>query len=120
MQIAELGPLDAATPRPADWRADRESMLRYLKAGKLVRAARSLAPDELDPQGAASVPITFLTDGTWIWSGAIIYYAEEHDVPVDPRLVQHARDRDFDPPEVAADVAATALATLDDLGTTGR
>jgi hypothetical protein len=113
MKIAELGPLHRSAQRPATWQRDRDPMLAYLRAGRLVRAARSLAVDDLDPERPAAVPITFQTDGCWVWSGAIAYYAEHHDIPVDPELIEHARRRGFAVGEVSAAEATEALAALD-------
>ncbi|MFD0540822.1 hypothetical protein ACFQY7_50440 [Actinomadura luteofluorescens] len=37
------------------------------------------------------MPLTFHTDGTWVWSGAVAYYLTEHGVPPEPDLVAHIR-----------------------------
>lgn len=112
MKIAALGPLGTTAPPPGQDR-DRDRMLTYLRAGRLLRAARSLAPDELDPGRTEAVPITLLTDGSWVWSGAVIYYAEQYGVPIDAGLVEHARRRDFTVAEVSTAAVAAALAALD-------
>lgn len=113
MQIARLGPLQTGSPRPPDWHRDRDRMLAYLRAGRVIRAARSLTPDELDPDRTPAVPITVLTDGEWVWTGAVIYYAEQHDIPVDPALLSHARAREFVLGEMSPAAVAAAVAALD-------
>ncbi|SDS53788.1 hypothetical protein [Microlunatus soli] len=113
MKIAKLGPLQVGSSQPAQWQRDRDAVLSYLKGGCVIRAARSLAPDELDPERKPAVPLTLLTDGAWVWSGAVIYYAERHDVPVDAGLLSHVRDQGFVPAEPSADAVTAALAAVD-------
>ncbi|WP_131759044.1 TNT domain-containing protein, partial [Actinomadura fibrosa] len=97
-------------PVPAD-EADR--VARYLRDAPVVLAARSSAPDQIDPSRGAVVPLTFHTDGTWVWSGAVGYYLREHGVPPEPDLVAHIRSQGFRVPAVDDDTmdAASAAAT---------
>ncbi|MEV4257571.1 hypothetical protein AB0J52_30810, partial [Spirillospora sp. NPDC049652] len=61
-------------PRPDVPEDEKEALVRYLEQAPIVLAARSLDADELDPGRAARVPLTFHTDGTWVWPGAVGYY----------------------------------------------
>lgn len=117
MKIAELASLSHPPAAPQQWPQDRDRMLAYLKGGRVIRAARSLAPDLLDPDRVPAVPITFQTDGEWIWPGAIGYYAERYDIPVDPELLEHARQRDFRIEPVDDAALGAALRLLDRTGT---
>ncbi|WP_026414769.1 hypothetical protein [Actinomadura oligospora] len=90
---------------------EREALVRYLEQAPIVLAARSLDVDELDPERAARVPLTFHTDGTWVWPGAVGYYLRAHGVAPDPDLVAHARGNGFRPPEVD-DATRGAAVTL--------
>lgn len=111
MKIAELGSLDRPITT-TDEDPERPRLLAYLRAGRVVQAARSLAEDQLDDQRQQRVPIVRLTDGRWIWSGAITYYADVYGIPVDPALVEHIRAQDFTMPEVTDAEVSAALTQL--------
>lgn len=89
-----------------------------------VSAARTRLPDELDPTHPLVVPVVIYTDGEWVWSGQQLYYAEHHDIPIDPGFVAHARARHFvlgEVPETAVEDALNAIDDLEDaLGDTVR
>jgi hypothetical protein len=96
-----LGP--GQTPqvnRPPVPDGEVEAVTDYLTKAAMVLAARSLDEDLLDPARPAKVPLTYLTDGTWIWPGGVGYYLRTHGVPPEPELVEHIRGRSFQPPEV--------------------
>ncbi|GAA2252920.1 hypothetical protein GCM10010402_05100 [Actinomadura luteofluorescens] len=84
----------------------------YLRQAPTVMAARSNAPDRLDPSRGAAVPLTFHTDGTWVWSGAVAYYLTEHGVPPEPDLVAHIRAGGFRVPEVDEETMDAANAAV--------
>ncbi|HZB32868.1 MAG TPA: glycohydrolase toxin TNT-related protein [Streptosporangiaceae bacterium] len=89
-----------------------EAVADYLTKAPLVLAARSLDNDLLDPARPEKVPLTYLTDGTWIWPGGVGYYLRTHGVPPEPELVDHIRRQGFQPPEVddyTRDVAVAAI-----------
>ncbi|HEU5156892.1 MAG TPA: glycohydrolase toxin TNT-related protein [Streptosporangiaceae bacterium] len=108
-----LGP--GQTPqvdRPPVPPGEAEAIADYLTKAPLVLAARSLDNDLLDPARPATVPLTYLTDGTWIWPGGVGYYLRTHGVPPEPELVEHIRRQGFQPPEVddyTRDVAVAAI-----------
>lgn len=97
-----LAPVFAATDedRSPVEQAERDSLLGYLDRAPIVLAARGYDTDRLDPTAPRTVPMTFHTDGTWVWSGAVGYYLRVHDVAPDPELVAHIRAREFRLPEV--------------------
>lgn len=99
--------------RPAVHPQERDDVLAYLENAPVVLAARSHGPDVFAPDAPPAVPLSFHTDGTWVWPGAVAYYLREHHVPPAPQLVQHIRDNDYAVPEVSpeAESAATAVAT---------
>ncbi|WP_240489733.1 TNT domain-containing protein [Actinomadura atramentaria] len=102
-----------AVSRPPVDPADVGPLAEYLRGCPVVLAARSHAPDLLDPARSERVPLAFHTDGTWVWSGAVPYYLVEHGVPPEPDLVAHVRARDFAVPQVGDEAmeAATAAVT---------
>ncbi|MBA8948665.1 glycohydrolase toxin TNT-related protein [Actinomadura namibiensis] len=87
--------------RPAVPWHEVEDVVAYLRHAPVVLGARSLAPDRVEPERGERVPLTFHTDGTWVWSGAVGYYLEQHGVPPEADLVAHIRARGFRVPEVS-------------------
>lgn len=88
------------TERPDIAHAERDRVIDYLERAPIVLAARSYDTDRLDPNGSASVPMTFHTDGRWVWPGAVGYYLRAHGVAPEPELLAHIRGLDFQLPEV--------------------
>lgn len=70
---------------------ERERLVAYLAAGAPLLVTTALADDLLDPDRGAVVPMSFRTDGTWIWSDAATYYLDEHGVEPDADLLAHLR-----------------------------
>ncbi|MFC7340096.1 hypothetical protein [Saccharopolyspora griseoalba] len=88
------------TERPELAADERDRVIDYLERAPIVLAARSYDTDRLDPRGASSVPMTFHTDGTWVWPGAVGYYLRAHGVAPETELVEHIRGLGFQLPEV--------------------
>ncbi|MBB5954982.1 hypothetical protein FHS29_001552 [Saccharothrix tamanrassetensis] len=99
--------------RPGVHPQERDDVLDYLENAPVVLAARSYGPDAFKPDATPAVPMTFHTDGTWVWPGSVAYYLRQHNVPPVPQLVQHIRDHGYAVPQVSpeAQSAATAVAT---------
>lgn len=91
---------------------ERAQLIEYLESAPVVLAARSHDTDQLDPSGPLSVPLTFHTDGTWIWPGALGYYLRQHNVAPDPEVVEHARSRGFQVPAVADETKEMAVSVI--------
>jgi hypothetical protein len=89
-----------------------EALADYLTKAPMVLAARSLDDDLLDPARPAKVPLTYLTDGTWIWPGGVGYYLRTHGVPPEPELVEHIRRQGFQPGEVDDHTRDLAVASI--------
>ncbi|GAA2168068.1 TNT domain-containing protein [Actinomadura napierensis] len=100
-------PVVSRPPVPPD---EADAVIRYLEDAPAVMAARFSAPDLLDPSRGERVPLTFHTDGAWVWSGAVGYYLREHGVPPEPDLVAHMRAHGFRVPVVDDDAMDAASA----------
>ena len=98
--------------RPAVPQNEVARVIDYLRHSPVVMAARSYAPDRLDPSRGSQVPLTFHTDGTWVWSGAVAYYLREHAIPPEPDLVAHIRAQGFRVPTVDDDTMNAASAAV--------
>ncbi|MFI9007331.1 TNT domain-containing protein [Actinosynnema sp. NPDC053489] len=107
------GPAPTVTDRPAVHPQELDDVLAYLENAPVVLAARSYGTDAFKPDATPSVPLSFHTDGTWVWPGGVAYYLRHHHVPPVPQLVQHIRDNGYAVPPVApeAEQAASAVAT---------
>lgn len=86
-------------PQLRDGEAPR--VLAYLKAGPVVLFAHSYAEDAYYPEKAPAVPLTFATDGAWVWPGAVAYYLERYEMPPEGEFLEHIRARNYEPPEVS-------------------
>ncbi|MEU4802033.1 glycohydrolase toxin TNT-related protein [Actinosynnema sp. NPDC023587] len=99
--------------RPAVHPQELDDLLAYLEGAPLVLAARSYGADAFKPDATPAVPMSFHTDGAWVWPGGVAYYLRHHHIAPVPQLVQHIRDNGYAVPPVdpAAESAATAVAT---------
>ena len=98
--VADRAPVDPS---------ERDRVIDYLKKAPVVLAARGYATDQFDPERRNAVPMTFHTDGTWIWAGAVHYYLKKYDFPPQPELLAHIRARDFVLPEVSEEAKKRAV-----------
>ncbi|MCP2169358.1 hypothetical protein [Goodfellowiella coeruleoviolacea] len=98
--------------RPGVSPDERERLMAYLEGAPVVLAARSFAVDEFAPDQQPAVPLTFMTDGTWIWPGAVPYYLRNYSVPPDPNLLAHIRSSGFQVPEVSEETKDRAVAVI--------
>ncbi|GAA4234955.1 hypothetical protein GCM10022254_41060 [Actinomadura meridiana] len=98
--------------RPSVPEQEREALLRYLERAPIVLAARGYDTDVLDPGRRAEVPMTYHTDGAWIWPGAVAYYLRVHGVAPEAGLVGFARGNGFEIPEVDEDARRRATETI--------
>src|SRR3954451_21329135 len=86
-----------------------DAVVNYLNSAPIVLSARGFDRDLLDPEGKSNVPLTFHTDGTWVWAGAVGYYLRVHGVPPEPDLLAHVRSHGFRVPDVDEHTRNTAV-----------
>lgn len=106
------GTVPGGHDRPAVPDEETEPLLAYLNGAPIVLAARGFDQDVIDPAGPANVPMTYHTDGNWIWPGAVGYYLRVHGVPPEPELVEHIRARRFQVPEVREETRTAAVSVI--------
>ena len=63
----------------------------YLEGALPVLTTSSLMADVLDPERPEVVPLTFRTDGEWIWTDTVSYYLRNHSLAPDEELLAHIR-----------------------------
>jgi hypothetical protein len=68
---------------------ERDRLLGYLRGGAMVMTSTTRMRDVVDPEQGEVVPMTFRTDGTWIWTDTVVYYLDRHGMAPDARLAAH-------------------------------
>jgi len=76
-----------APDRPRARGQRRQLLLDYLWAGELVLTTPGLMVDVFD--GSPTVPLSFRSDGIWVWTDAVAYYLDRHHVAPAPELTEH-------------------------------
>lgn len=92
--------------------AERQRVAAYLRAGAPILATTARSADLIDPARGAVVGASFRTDGTWVWSEALTYYAQSYGLAPEEEFYAHIRQRGYAcpaPGERAADRALSAL-----------
>ncbi len=108
---AETGPCFS----PGHARLDTEEaarVARYLGQGEPLLVTTARMDDVVDTTRAGAVPMNFRTDGTWIWTEASAYYAAEHLLEPDPRLLARIREEGYACPAVDGVALHRALQVL--------
>jgi hypothetical protein len=80
--------------------AERDRALAYLRSGAVLMTTTDRMVDILAPDRGAVVPMTYRTDGTWIWTDTVAYYLREHGLAPDAALYEHMRETGFRAPSV--------------------
>ncbi|MCX4745827.1 hypothetical protein OG455_09870 [Kitasatospora sp. NBC_01287] len=77
-------------PRLADG-PERAVVADYLRSGPHVLMTPMLMDDVLDPERRGVVPMSYRTDGEWIWTDTIAYYLDEYGLAPESGLLAHIR-----------------------------
>jgi hypothetical protein len=87
----------------------RERLAAYLAGGRLVARATGEMADPLDPNGGRGVPLSYRTDGTWVWQEALAYYVLARGAAPELDFLRHIESRGYLPPaDVPAEVVSLA------------
>jgi len=81
----------------SEWKPyDLAKLVSYLGACRLV----SLIPtqDVCAICGFKTDPFGWFSDGVWLWKTSLPHYVVEHEVRLPQPLVEHIRERDYQPP----------------------
>lgn len=97
-------PLDASgravLPEQRLTEAERAPVAAYLRDAPIVLAAFGYDRDPYDPGHPEMVPLHLHTDGEWVWSESLAYFAERYGVAPEPDLLAHLRRQGYRCPEV--------------------
>lgn len=98
-------------PRIAD-PVERARIAEFLGGGKVIVGVRGSDVDRLDPALGRIVPLSTLTDGTWIWSAGLRYYVERHGIAPEAEFLAHMAAHEYVAPEPDEASWRAALAQL--------
>lgn len=117
VRIARVFAGPAARPgdRVHGWIGDDEERQRvgsYLRAGAPILTTTAQATDLIDPARGNVVGASFRTDGAWVWSDALTYYAEVYGLAPEEDLYARIRARGYACPVPDDATADRALGTL--------
>jgi hypothetical protein len=91
----------------------RERLAAYLSGGRLVVRATGRMVDPLDPSRGPVVPLSYRTDGTWVWQEALAYYVRSRGVAPEMALLCHIEERGYAPvTDVPNDLVRAAVAEV--------
>ena len=93
---------------------ERDLLLGYLSRGTLLMESTSGMEDVWDREAGPAVPISFRTDGYWIWSDATTYYLHEYSLTPAPAFLEHIRARGYTFEAVDGAAVHRALAVLEE------
>lgn len=92
--------------------ADRTGPLAYLAAGAPLLMTTATEPDFVEPARGEVVPMSFRTDGFWVWNDALAYYLTEYGFAPEPDFLAAMEDADWKCPTPEAAVVDRALDEL--------
>ncbi|MGW3794482.1 hypothetical protein ACWD8I_25395 [Micromonospora arida] len=99
--------------RPALSHGDElQRTLHYLDSGAVLLATEAREADPFDEDAGPVVPLSFRTDGSWIWTDAVSYFLRTYALSPDDALLAHIRTREYRVPEVDPVAEHRALAAL--------
>lgn len=106
------GPRFAADRARIDGEDERVRVAEFLAAGRVVLHATGREPDRVEPARGAAVPMSVRTDGAWVWSDAVAYYARTHGIAPEPDFYAHIQGHGYRCPPTGEDAARRVLAVL--------
>jgi hypothetical protein len=91
----------------------RQRLATYLAQGRLVVRATGHVADPLDPSRGPVVPLSYRTDGTWIWQEALAYYVLNRGAAPELELLCHIEERGYRLPDlVPTDIVRLAAGAV--------
>jgi hypothetical protein len=83
------GPHFADSHRRIEDPAERELIAGFLRGGRAISRTSGRDTDRVVPDRGEVVPLSFRTDGHWVWSEALGYYLEIYGMAPEPEFVRH-------------------------------
>ncbi|TQS40407.1 hypothetical protein [Cryptosporangium phraense] len=92
--------------------AERDALLAYLTGAEAVLLTPGTMVDVVAPDRGAVVPMSFRSDGVWIWPDTVAYYLREHGLAPEPDLAEHIKGADEAPKPLTRLSHHRVMATL--------
>ncbi|WP_436531119.1 hypothetical protein [Actinoplanes sp. HUAS TT8] len=92
--------------------AERAGVAAYLDQADPVLLTTATMADVVEPSRGEVVPLTYRTDGRFVWPDAAAYYAREHGLAPFGPLLAAIRSADYRPPATPTVTRFRAEATL--------
>jgi len=92
------GNLVTPTERLVD--PERTQVVEYLREAPVLAYGYGFDQDPYHPEHPEVVPIHIHTDGEWVWSESLAYYAQWYGFAPDPELLEHIRRRGYRWPDL--------------------
>lgn len=101
-----------ASARPRLSGSELEQVVSFLDAGAPVLATTTRAADVVEPSRGHVVPMTYRTDGRWLWPESVAYYLRAYGLAPASDLLAHIRAHGSDLPVTDPADEHRALALL--------
>ncbi|MBF6085358.1 hypothetical protein [Nocardia cyriacigeorgica] len=80
---------DFSTRRIVQDEDERSKIKQFLTGGVLILRTSGRSADALAPEKKRAVPMSYATDGVWIWSRAAAYYLDNHGIAPEEDFLAH-------------------------------
>ncbi|MDN3358246.1 hypothetical protein [Actinomadura sp. DC4] len=107
-----IGPSDWGDTEPIENDEERIRILSYLDAGSPVLITTARLHDVIDQDLGRVVPMSFRTDGAWIWTDISAYYLRTYGLSPGRDLVAHVTANGYRMPEVDGVAEFRAISVL--------
>lgn len=91
---------------------DRARLSAFLDGGQLVMRTTAKASDAFDPDSGKVVPLSYATDGIWIWPCAASYYLTKYGIAPPREFLNYIIDNDYRAKDPSREELMTALSAL--------
>ncbi|TDV40066.1 hypothetical protein [Actinophytocola oryzae] len=79
--------------------AERARIADFLGGGRMIVRIWGSDLDRITPANGRVVPMSTLTDGTWIWGAALEYYVRTHGIAPEPEFLAHIVAHEYVAPQ---------------------
>ncbi|MFE3446705.1 hypothetical protein ACFXNW_27060 [Nocardia sp. NPDC059180] len=92
--------------------SERARIKQFLTGGTLILRTSGRGADVLAPEKKRAVPMSYATDGVWIWSRAAAYYLSNHGIAPEEDFLEHIRRCDYSAIVPDQDTVSSAIDRL--------
>ncbi|WP_446224376.1 hypothetical protein ACTWPB_04045 [Nocardia sp. IBHARD005] len=75
--------------------SEREKIATFLDGGLLVIRTTGLSADQLSSNAKQIVPMSYASDGTWVWHCGASYYLRKYGIGPHPELLRHIESCEY-------------------------